>query len=121
MTLDEAQIEFLEALHEASRRNVITWRIVEDDERDAFAATVDGETLEVELLYVPGASGSGSERGFVRMSGLKTYFTYAVGTRGYAIVMSMLSLHIFGWAEGTAGGLKSLARATARVRALLQE
>jgi hypothetical protein len=120
VTRDEAQINFLESLHEASRNNVITWRIVDDDDRDAFAATVDGETLEVELLYVPGAPGHGSERGFVRVSGLKTYFTYAVGTRGYDIIMSMLSLHIFGWAEGTAGGLRSLARATQRVRALLQ-
>ncbi|HXI54193.1 MAG TPA: hypothetical protein VNH84_21925 [Candidatus Saccharimonadales bacterium] len=121
MTHDEAQIEFLESLHEASRRNVITWRIAEGDDRDAFEATVDGETLEVELLYVPGASGRGTERGFVRVSGLKTYFTYAVGTRGYDIIMSMLSLHIHGWAEGTAGSLKRLARATARVRALLQQ
>ena len=121
MTHDEAQIEFLESLHEASRRNVITWRKVEDDDRDAFEATVDGETLEVELLYVPGAPGRGSERGFVRVSGLKTYFTYAVGTRGHEIIMSMLSLHIHGWADGTASGLKSLSRATQRVRALLQQ
>ena len=121
MTIDEAQIEFLESLHEASRRNIITWRIVEDDDRDAFAATVDGETLEVELLYVPGAPGCGSERGFVRVTGLKTYFTYAVGTRGYDLIMSMLSLHILGWAQGTAGGLKSLARATQRLRALLKQ
>ena len=121
MTHDEAQIQFLESLHEASRQNVITWRIIEDDDRDAFEATVDGETLEVELLYVPGAPGRGSERGFVRVSGLKTYFTYAVGTRGYDIILSMLSLHIHGWADGTAGSLKSLARATQRVRALLQQ
>jgi len=121
VTHDDAQIEFLESLHDASRRNVITWRIVEDDDRDAFEATVDGETLEVELLYVPGAPGCGSERGFLRVSGLKTYFTYAVGTRGYEIIMSMLSLHIHGWTEGAAGSLKSLARATQRVRALLQQ
>jgi len=55
------------------------------------------------------------------VSGLKTYFTYAVGTRGYEIIMSMLSLHIHGWTEGAAGSLKSLARATQRVRALLQQ
>jgi hypothetical protein len=121
VTRDEAQIEFLESLHEASRRNVITWRIVNDDDRDAFEGTVDGETLEVELLYIPGAPGRGSERGFVRVRGLKTYFTYAVGTRGYEIIMSMLSLHIHGWAEGTAGSLKRLARGTQRVRALLEQ
>lgn len=121
MTQDEAQIEFLESLHDASSRNVITWHIVEDDDRDAFEAAVDGETLEVELLYVPGACRHGSERGFVRVSGLKTYFTYAVGTRGYGIIMGMLSLHIPGWGEGTAGGLKSLTRATQTVRALLQQ
>jgi len=121
VTRDEAQIDLLESLHEASRRNVITWRIVEDDNRDAFEATVDGERLEVELLYVPGAPNRGSERGFVRVSGLKTYFTYAVGTCGYEVIMSMLSLHIHGWAEGVAGSLKSLARATQTVRALLQQ
>ncbi len=121
MTLGEAQIEFLESLHEASRRNVLKWRMVEDDDRDAFVTTVDGETLEMELLYVSGAPDRGSERGFMRVSGLKTYFTCAVGTRGYDIIMSMLSFHIFGWEEGTAGGLKSLARAIQKVRALLQQ
>lgn len=121
VTHDEAQIEFLQSLHEASRQNVITWRILEDDERDAFEATVDGETLKVELLYVSGAPGRGSERGFVRVSGLEICFTYAVGTPAYNIIMSMLSLHIHGWAEGTAGSLKGLVRATQRIRALLKQ
>jgi hypothetical protein len=118
---DEAQIEFLESLHEATRQNVITWRIVEDDDRDAWEAAVDGETLEVELLYVQGAPGRGSLGGFLRVSGLKTDFTYAIGTRGYDIIMAMLSLHIFGWSEGNAGSLKRLAHATQRVRLLLQQ
>lgn len=120
MTLDESQLEFLESLYEASLGNKITWHIVEDDDRDAFAAIVDGEMLQVELVSVPGALGHGAQRGFVRMSGLKTYFTYAVGTRGYEIIMGMLRLHIFGWAEGTAGSIKHLAHATARIRALLR-
>jgi hypothetical protein len=121
LTIDEAQIEFLESLHEASRLNVIAWRIVDDDDRDAFKATVDGGTIEVELLYLPGPPGGGSERAFARVSGLKTYFTYAVGTRGYDIIMGMLRFHIHGWTEGAAGAIKSLNRATSRVRALHQK
>jgi hypothetical protein len=120
MTLDEAQIQFLETLYEATRLERLAWSSVEDDGRDAFVATVDGEAVEVELLYVPVTPGKGSERAFVRVSGLKTWFTCAVGTRGYDLVMSMLSLQVFGWSGGTAGSLKQLARATERVRALFE-
>ena len=121
MTYHDAQIEFLEALHEASHRNLLQWRIVEDDDRDAFVATFDDQQLEVELLYTAAESGRGAEQHLLRLTGLKTYITCSIGTRAYDIVVSMLSHHILGWAEGRAGGIKSLARATQKIRALLDQ
>ena len=120
MNQDDAQIQFLEALGEASRRKVILWRNVDDDNRDAFEADVDGQKIEVDLLYLPSGSGKGSERALVRVNGLKTWFTYAVGTRGYDLVMSMLASQFSTWASGTAGALKHLEHATKKIQALLR-
>ena len=92
--------------------------MVEDDDRDAFVATFEDQQLEVQL-YTAAESGRGAERHMLRVTGLKTYITCAIGTRTYDIVMSMLSHHVFGWAEGRAGSIKSLARATQKIRARL--
>lgn len=119
--LDDKQIQLLEILHEATRRNLINWHTIEDDERDVYGAFVDGEEIVVEILCIPIIVDQGAERGFVRFSGFKTYFTYAVGTRGYNLIMNMLSMQIFGWVEGTESALKRLTQATGKIQTLLQK
>jgi hypothetical protein len=116
--MQEAELRFLSALLEATRQNLMTWSLVEDDDRAIYHAVVGTDSIAVELVYVPTA-GKSSERLLARVSGLGVYFHAAVGTRAYHVISEMLSLQIFGWADGRAGALKSLATATAQVNGLL--
>src|SRR5689334_14145659 len=116
--LDES-LAFLDALYEATRRGVVTWRMVPNEPCDLFEASVDGETVTIELLMLYELDSTTGERAFVRIVGLKTWEVFARGTAGYDTVLRMLSLNISGWSEGQAGAKKSLQRALARVRALL--
>jgi hypothetical protein len=113
------QLAFLEALRRATERGAITWRMIEDDERDMCEASVDGEAITVERLMLRGADGQGSERVFVRLVGMNLWEVFAIGTEGYERIMSMLGLSILGWKDGQDGHAKSLRNATGRVRALL--
>ena len=65
-----AELKFLMALQDATRRNAITWLRTEDDDRDIYRASVGGDTIEVEFVFVPVASGEASERLMARVSGL---------------------------------------------------
>lgn len=110
-----AEMEFLRVLHQATMQKAISWSIVDDDEHDLFVAAIDEDKITIELLYLPDPNGA--ERLLVRLVGLKTWLNYAVGTDGYNLIMEMLSETIFGWRQGRVGALKSLAKATARIRA----
>ena len=115
----EDTLEFLTVLRTATEKGIVTWRIVDNDERDLFEASVDGQEITVELLMLRGPDDMGGERAFVRVVGLKVWEVFARGTQGYDIVMSMLCLNIFGWKQGAEGHGKSLKRATSRIRDLL--
>jgi hypothetical protein len=114
--MSKASLAFVSALLDATRSGALTWRIGSDDDRDLFEAPVADELVTVEILYLPGASGS--ERAFVRVVGLKTWEVFARGSDGYDLVMGMLALNIPGWADGQVGNEKALELATARIRAL---
>lgn len=116
----EDALEFLRALHTATECGAVTWRIAGDDDRHLFEASVDGESITVErlMLHDP-VDGGGGEHAFVRVVGLKVWEVFARGTPGYDMIMSMLSLNIFGWKEGQIGHAKSIRKAIARVRAVL--
>jgi hypothetical protein len=115
----EAQLRLLSALHEATRQSAIRWTRADDDDRDIYQAAVGEAQIEIEFVYVHEASGEHAERFVARFSGLGVYFQVAIGTRPYDAISAMLSLQIHGWAEGRSGGLRSLARATAQVEALI--
>lgn len=111
-----ASLTFISALFEATRCGALSWRMRSDDDRDLFEASVADELVTVEILYLPGTSGS--ERAFVRVIGLNAWEVFARGSDGYDVVMRMLALNIPGWSDGQAGYEKALERATARIRAL---
>lgn len=117
----EAQLRFLSALHEATRRGAIRWRLVDDDDRDIYRAAIKEAHVDIEFVYVMVAGGECAERYVARVSGLGSYFQVAIGTEGYETIESMLCLQVFGWEEGHAGALKALDRATSRVVALVSE
>jgi hypothetical protein len=119
MSALDDRLAFLEALQIATEQGAVTWRMVEDDERDLYEASVDGEAITVERLMLHSPRDGGGERVFVRVVGLKVWEVFAIGTVGYDMVMSMLSVNIFGWKDGHDGHIKSLRKATVRVRALL--
>ncbi len=115
--MEDAELCFLSALFEATKRKLIKWSLVDDDDRDVYRANVGSCVIEVEFLYVPidSTSGRSSERLFVLVSGLDVYLCSAIGTETYRVVQEMLSLQIFGWAEGRTGGLKALTKATNQI------
>ena len=119
-TLRDAEMTFIKALHEATERKLVAWvRHLDDDDREIFHPVADGERVEVELIYFPVATGGVHERVLARVSGLKTYFSVAVGTDAYDVILSMLSMNVFGWQEGRRGALSQLRRATERVSRLV--
>ena len=121
----DAEIKFLEALHKATELGAISWFIVRDEERDPnedraiYAALVGDKRVEVELVNFMVAKGQSFEVVLARVSGLGVWFHVAVGTKGYDLVIGMLSMCVFGWSDGRRGGLKALQKATALVERLL--
>jgi hypothetical protein len=119
ISVRDAEIRFLEALHVATERNLISWKKTLDDDRDVFEAEVDGEVIAVELVYFRVASGETCERVLARVAGMKTHFHVALGTKAYDLISGMLSMQVEGWDKGRADGLSRLEKATARVESLV--
>jgi len=95
MTDTEAQEEFMVALLTATRNKTIAWeRIYLDHEpdRDIYRTVVYGEVLEIEFEAIPLVSQvppkgveNITEYALVRISGMKLWFTAAVGTKIFSI------------------------------------
>lgn len=51
ITLRDAEVQFLKALHEATERKLIVWTGPLDDDRAIFHTVADGERVEVEFIY----------------------------------------------------------------------
>ena len=119
-SLHNSEIQFLEALYEATENHKIVWSIVEDEDRDLFHATLDGESINIELVYFEVATGGTFERLLAIISGLKVYIRASVGTPAYDIVSSMLSKNIPSWSQGRKGGINSLSKATSRINRFLE-
>jgi len=117
VAMREAQMRFLNALLAATRQRLIGWSVAEDDDRNIYNATIGNDSVMVEFVSVP-TGGTSGERMLARVSGMGVYFQAALGTEMYDIIEEMLSLQIFGWSEGRSSGLRSLAKATARIEQL---
>ena len=117
--MNEAEIIFLRSLLEATEKKRITWSMIPDDDREQFQAIVDGDIVEIELVYFEVATGGVYEIIIAIISGMKVYIRAAVGTPAYDIVSEMLSISIEAWDQE--GGMKRLTKATARIKKLLED
>lgn len=116
MNMHAAELAFVEALRDATVRNLITWTSVADDDREISRAEIDGDVVEVEFVYFPVAVGGTFEKVLATVSGMKTYFQVAAGTPVYHILREMLAPR-----QSQESGVEGLAKATARVRRLLED
>jgi hypothetical protein len=115
--VQEAEMRFLTALLAATRQHLISWSVAENDDRNIYVARVGDDPISIEFVSVPTGGNSG-ERFLARVSGMGVYFQVALGTEMYDVIEEMLSLQVFGWAEGRSSGLKALAKATAKIERL---
>ena len=115
MDMHAAELAFVEALRDATARNLITWVSVPDDDREISRAEIDGEIVQIEFVYFPVAVGGTFEKVLAIVSGLKTYFQVAAGTPAYHILREMLAPQ-----QSWESSVKGLAKATVRVRRLLE-
>lgn len=112
LSLHAAKLAFIKALHSATLREAIKWRIVADAPyKDIWRAEIDGDVLEVERLALPGFDGV--EPIMYRIMGLQTWLCCCAGTEGYNLVLEMLAPP-----SAIASATKNLAKATNRVNAL---
>jgi hypothetical protein len=109
----------LSSLHEATHQKLISWQIVQNDNRVVFSTQIKDAPLQIEFVYFPTSVGETHEELLTRVSGLGIYFSVADGTRSHDIIQSMLSMQIFGWAEGRLDSIKKLQSANSKVQKLL--
>ncbi len=119
--LYNSELQFLEALYEATANNKIIWAIVDDDNREIFQTTIDSEVVQIEFIYFKDSTGETSESLIAIVSGLKVYIRTSVGTPAYNIVTNMLSINIIGWSQGLEKSKASLTKAASRVRKLVSD
>lgn len=115
MDTHTAELAFVEALRDATVGNHIVWTSVADDDREIYQAEIDGDIVKVEFVYFPVAVGGVFEKVLANVSGMKTYFQVATGTPAYHALRDMVVPQ-----QSHKSGVKSLARATTRVRRLLE-
>jgi hypothetical protein len=114
----QLQEAFLSSLHEATRQKLISWHIVQNDNREIFATQIEDAVLQIEFVYFPQSIGDVHERILTRVRGLGTYFSVSMGTRSYDTINSMLSMQILGWSEGRLSGIEKLRSANSKVQSL---
>ena len=110
------EIEFIKALHFATLRKVIAWRVSDDDVDDMFTAYVGEQAITIEILYLPNESGA--ERLMYRVVGLGVWLRFAAGTEGFGYVGDMLSKSIDGWSAGQDAAIDAIVKATDAVCSL---
>jgi hypothetical protein len=112
---------FLTSLYEATRHGVISWEIIQNDNRTIFSAQAQDKSVQIEFVYFPTASNDTYEHILTRVTGLGLYFSVMEGTRSFDIINSMLSIQIFGWSKGRLDGIKKLKSANAKIQKLLND
>jgi hypothetical protein len=91
MSMHAAEQEFVEALADATARNLIHWETVPHDDREISRTEVDGDVVQIEFVYFPVAVGGAFEKVLATVSGMKIYFQVAAGTPAYHILRDMLA------------------------------
>ena len=102
-------ITLFEKLLEATKKRLLKWKIDEQSEKEGkFIGNLVDKTFNIEIIYLPRSDGQGSERSLVRISNNKLYETFAIGTRGYELILEMLNKNIFGWKKSKASHEKDI-------------
>ena len=94
------------------------WEIAGDDQ---FSSSLGDDVFEIEIIHLQRSQEDACERVLVRISGRDIYQTYAIGTRGYSLVMSMLRCCMPGRSEGSEGADKKLKALKSRIQNQLAE
>jgi hypothetical protein len=118
---DPNDIAILKLLLEATRRKMMVWRIVEDSENDLFSSDIDGDSFEIEIVNLQRSMEDACERALGRIQGRKIYQTYAVGTRGYRLLLLILEENTVGWKESSRNSDVELAKLRKRLENKITE
>lgn len=108
-------IEILNLLLEATRKKCMNWKVIDDPERDLFSSEIGNDSFQIELINLQRAGENCCERALARIQGQKIYQTYAIGTKGYDLLVSILRENIFGWKEGFEGAISDLTKMKRRL------
>lgn len=100
---ETTDIEILKLLLEATRKKMMVWKIIENDESDLFSSVIGIDSFEIELINLIRAEKSICEKALARIQGRKIYQTYAIGTEGYELLLLILRENILGWKDGSEG------------------
>lgn len=119
--IETTDIAILNLLFEATRNKLMVWKIVEDNENELFSSGIGTDTFEIELINLQRAGESICERALARIQGRKIYQTYAIGTKGYELLLLILSENIFGWKKGSEGAKGDLAKLRKRLETIITE
>lgn len=85
-------IDILELLLEATKRETIQWRInLEDPNLELFEGDLGDDAFEIEIIHMRRASNDATEKALARIQGRKIYQTYAAGTQGFMLLCEILS------------------------------
>ena len=121
MMNESTDIEILNLLLNATRNKMMAWKIVEDSENDLFSSEIGTDSFEIELISLQRSDGNTCERALARIQGRKIYQTYAIGTTGYDLLLSMLRENIFGWKEGSEGSDREMMKLKKRIEKVITE
>lgn len=118
---ENIDIEILNLLLKATRNKMMVWKIVENSENDLFSSEIGSDSFEIELINLQRSGESTCERALARIQGRKIHQTYAIGTTGYDLLLSILRENIFGWQEGSEGATCTLKKLRKRLEKIITE
>lgn len=88
-SLQTKELEFIRALHNATLRSALEWRLGWDPEGNEWDATIDGDALSIKRFTLPDVNGV--QPFMFRVTNNKTWFCCCAGTEGYSLILEMLS------------------------------
>src|SRR5688572_29839854 len=92
-------LKLLKKLVHLTKMGALRWQKAEGRGGDAFEATAEGMTFDVQFIYFPRNDGVGSDRTMARVSLPGFAFDYCIGTEGFDIACLLLSLQNKEWTD----------------------
>ncbi len=120
--MEEAiDLEILNLLLKATQKKLMAWQIVENSENDLFSSEIGSDSFEIELINLQRAGETTCERALARIQGGKINLTYAIVTKGYELLLMILTENIFGWKKGAKGSDRELIKLRKRLATRITE